>query len=390
MKSINIIIILLLATISSFAEVKFNLIFTDNDGIGFKHKENEWMVNEAKKASQFIGKLIKQNATVNLIINATEQTPYAWAPTEHYYTIEEKHGKKVILKAQHKILNNIVENDEPDGHIEFNVSKFNRDKSAEFGLTFVHELTHTLGFLNCQEPTASQLTYYTDFDKLLHDKNGNPLLTNIGDSDGHYFINPKFNGSLEMYACGQTIRKQNGGNFIKIYNPPVYEKGSSYTHVDSSLHPRSIMTSHKCPNEYQLWNNCELGILQELGYEIDWDNYYKIFNQLYPPAITIDIDKEILEETNANVEIVINSDFPQNCSQQSINKKDLGKTVSVGINKESKLLLVDRKTNARLFELKPYVKDLLKTIIIKNKKYKLNLTEKIINNKTEINIKFTK
>lgn len=391
MKSISLLLIILFSVLSSFAEVKFNLQFTDNDGFGFKEKEHEWMIDEAKEASELIGKLIKQNAIVNVRVNATDKTPYAWAPTDHYYTIDEKYGKKVILKLHHKILNNIATLDsEPDGHVEFNVSKFNNEKPAEFRLTFIHELTHILGFLNCQDPTASQITHYTDFDKLLHDKNGNRFLINTGDSDGHYYINPKFDGSLEMYACGQSLRKQNAGKFIKIYNPPKPEKGSSYTHLDAEFHPRSIMTSHKCKNEYQIWNNCELGILQELGYEINWDNYYEIFNKVYPPSVTIDIDKTVLEEIDANLEVIINSDFPQKCALQPLEKKDLGDIISVEINQESKLVLVDRKTKSHLFEIKPFLNNLLKKIIIKNKRYKLNLKEELANNKPEIYIKLAK
>lgn len=386
------LILILLNTLPSFGEVEFKLIFTDSPGTGLLHKEHEWMRQEAENAVQSIGPLFKQNAVVTLNINATEKTSYAWAPTEHYYIKEEKYGKKIIPKAQYKILNNITTEDgEPDGHIEFNVSKFSREKSEEFRLTFIHELTHVLGFLNSQDPTKSELTYYTDFDKLLHDKNGNPLLTHSKDSEGDYYVNPKFNGALELFACGPSIRKQNGGKYIKIYNPTIYEAGSSFTHIDGDFHPRSIMTSHKCCDEYKVWNNCELGILQEIGYEIDWENYNKVFCKLYPLTVTVNIDKEILNETDSHVEVIPNSDFPQKCDQKNIMKnQDLGDVLAVKINRESRLILVDNKTKSHLFEIKPYVKNLLKTVVLKNKKYKLNLADKILNNNSEINIKLFK
>lgn len=390
MKTITILYALLFSTLCAFGEVNFNLNFTDNPGSGFKKKENEWMMDEAKKASKLIGKLFKQNATINIKINANDQTNYACSPTEHYYIDEEKHGKKVTLKAQYKILNNLVsEINDTDGHIEFNVSQFDPEKPGEFSLTLLHEMTHVLGFLNCQDPRQTEMAHYTDFDKLLHDKNGNRFLINKGDPDGHYFINPKFDGSLDMYAGGPFIRKQNNGKFLKIHNPPLLEKGSSYTHLDADMHAQSIMTSQKSSEEYQLWNNCELGILQELGYEIDWENYIELFHQVYPSTVTIDIDREVLEEMGTEPEVIINSDFPQTCCKQNLNKKD-ETTLSFCLNKESKLVLVDKETRSHLVEIKPYAKNLSKTLFIKKRKYKIDLTEKLVDGKKEINITLKK
>lgn len=391
-KSMRIIIaILFIVSISipCFAEVKFNLKFTDNEGTGFNQKENEWMRTEAEEICKLVGKLIKQNACINIRINATDKTSYAWAPTEHYYVVEEKHAKKIVPKAQNKIINNItIESTDLDGHIEFNIIKFKKEKSREFGLTLMHELTHILGFLNCQDLTAPKISCYSDFDKLLHDKNGNPFLINTGDADGHYFLNPKFDSSLDLYACGKLIRKQNAGQYIKIYNPPIIEKGSSHTHLDSKFHPRSIMTSHKSPDEYQIWNNFELGILQELGYEIDWNNYYEIFNKLYPPVITINLDKTALAQTDTHFEIVVNPDFPQQCCHQYIDNKINDKTISVNINKECQLILVDNVTKSKLFNFNPFCNNYLKEFFVKNKNCKIKLTKNMLNEKEEFNIKF--
>ncbi|PWU05230.1 MAG: hypothetical protein C5B43_03665 [Verrucomicrobia bacterium] len=376
-----------------FGEVQFNLHFADEDGTGLKQKGNEWMIKESKKAVKLIGKIIKQNAKLTIKVNATDKTNYAWAPSKHFYTIEEKYGQKIIPKALYKILNNVTtenENLDIDGHIEFNISKFNKEKPEEFRMTFIHELTHILGFLNCQIPTASEIYCYTDFDKLLHDKNGNPLLIHKGDPDGHYSLNPKFDSGIDMYACGPFIRQQNNGNFIKIYNPPVIESGSSYTHLDETMHPRSIMTSHKNSDEYHVWNNVELGVLQELGYEIDWENYYAMFNKVYPATITVNIDKEALEATDTSFEIVANPDFPKECTQNlALNKNQKGKTLTVKMHRECKLVLIDNKTKVRLFTFKPFAKNSLKTILINKKNYKINLTENLLNNKHEFNLKFS-
>lgn len=390
-KIISLILISITALHSSFAEVIFNLCFTDNVGAGFKRSEKKWMIDEAKNSASLVGKLIKQNAIVNIQINATNQTPYAWAPTEYYHTIPEKYGKKIILSTQKKILNNDMSHDtEFNGHIEFNIDKFHEHNPEEFKQAFIHELTHTLGFLNFQEPNSSQISHYNDFDKLLHDKNGNPFLINQGDPKGNYFINPKFNCSLEMYACGECIRKQNRGKCAKIHNPKIFENGSSFTHLDSISHPRSIMTSRKCKNEYLIWNNFELSIMQELGYEIDWDNYYKIFQELYPPTVTINIDKGVLEGSDTHFEIIPNDDFPQQCSQPIIFDKDVPKILTVNMNQESKLVLVHDKSKSHLFILNPLSNSITNKLHTLNRTYKASLSKKSLKNKSEINVKFIK
>lgn len=391
MKIISFLFLLIIISVShSFGEVLINLRFTDSDNIGFNDHKNKWMINEAMNVATLVGKLIKQNASINIQINATHETPCAWAPAEYYHTITEKYGKKVTLSAQKKILNNdMTQNNEFNGHIEFNMNKFHEQKRQDFRQIVFHELTHVLGFLNFQQPNSSQISYYNDFDKLLYDKNGNPFLINEGDFNGNYFINPRFNCSLEMYACGNFIQKQNGGKCAKIYNPKVIEVGSSFAHLDSVSHPRSIMASRRGKNEYRIWNNFELSIMQELGYEIDWDNYYQIFQELYPSTITVNIDKGVLEGTDTHFEIQLNEDFPKTCFQPVILDEKVSKKFSVAMNQESKLVLVDNKSKMNLFVFHPFFKTVINKLYIINEKYKADLKENPLKHKLEYNIKFT-
>lgn len=387
---IPILLILILSNLSSFAEVHFNLIFTDPQGTGFNAPQNAWMKEEAKKGANLLGKVIEQNAYVNIQVNATLETPYAWAPAEHYKMINESHGTKIVLNAQHKILN---EKNTPDtqwdGHIEFNLKPFSKTNSNEYKITFIHELTHTLGFLNFQNPNSKTLSYYNDYDGLFHDANGNPFLIKHQGSINSVTRNPNFNPSIELYACGECIRKHNKGKCVKIYNPKIFENGSSFAHLDKEAHPRSIMADRKCPNEYSIWNNYELGIIQDLGYKINWKNYYQIVKELYPSCITLNVDGSVIEETDAHFQLIPNQDFPKECFEtHKLNDSD--KKFSITTNSESKLVLVDKKTKKHLFTFSPNSKDKRSKIQLAKNTYEVYWDKLEINNKTKVNINFRK
>lgn len=389
-KTISFLIIITASAINLFGEVHFNLKFVDPQGTGFNAPENIWMQEEARKGANLLGKVIAQNAYVNIKINATQATPYAWAPAEHYKIINESNGKRVILNAQYKILNEITTPDSQwDGHIEFNVGQFPKDRKDEFKRTFIHELTHTLGFLNFQNPNSTELSYYNDYDKLFHDANGNPFLINHGGLKNNLTKNPKFNPSTEIYACGESIRKLNNGKCVKIYNPKVYECGSSFAHIDKEAHPRSIMADRKCHNEYCIWNNYELGIIQDLGYKINWDNYYQAIKNLYAETIALNVDGSVLEENTIQFKIIENRDFPKGCFESNITE-NLDKKFSIIMNKESKLVLIDKKTNNHLFTFESNSRDKRSKINLAENSYEVFWDKIEINKKTKINIQFRK
>lgn len=383
-------IIITISTLGLFGEVHFNLGFVDAQGEGFNAPENAWMREEAKKGANLLGKVIAQNAHVNIMVNATQKTPYAWAPAEYYKTVQESNGRKVILNAQDKILNERrVPDAQWDGHIEFNLERFPKSCKDEFRRTFVHELTHTLGFLNFQNPNAKDLSYYNDYDKLFHDANGNPFLISHNGSKNSLIKNPKFNPSIELYACGDCIRRHNNGKCVKIYNPKIYECGSSFAHIDRDAHPRSIMADRKCPDEYPIWNNYELGIIQELGYKINWDNYCNIIKDLYPPTIALSVDGSVLEEADVHFQVIANHDFPEECFEPNV-LNDSDKKFSIMMNEESKLVLVDRKTNTHIYTFTPNSKDKKSKINLANNAYEIFWDKIEINKKTKINIQFRK
>ncbi len=389
-KIISFLIIIISSAFYSSGEVYFNLQFVDPQGTGFNAPENIWMQEEAKKGANLLGKIIAQNAYVNIKINATQATPYAWAPAEHYKIINENNSKKIVLNAQHKILNEITTPDfQWDGHIEFNIQQFPKNRNDEFKRTFIHELTHTLGFLNFQNPNSKELSYYNDYDKLFYDANGNPFLINHGNLKNNLTTNPRFNPSIELYACGDCIRKHNNGKCVKIYNPEIYECGSSFAHIDKDAHPRSIMSDRKCHNEYCIWNNYELGIIQDLGYKINWNNYYQAIKDLYPETIALNVDGSVLEEHNVQFKVIENQDFPKGCFEANV-FDNLNKKFSITINKESKLILIDKKTNDHLFTFESSSKDKISKIDMNENSYEVFWDKIEINKKTKVNIRFRK
>lgn len=301
-KIILIISLFAISLISASGKVTFNLIFTDPEGVGFNYrgvnqydKGNKWMVNEARYAAELLGDIIEQDAHINVEVKSNPEISYGQATGDYWHVVKEGSGKKAILKAHYKILNEITKNDRTiDAKIEFNISKFSKINRHLFRTTVIHELTHELGF-GPWKMRDHNSKYYNDYDKLLHDGKGNWFL--VGKSK--LTINPKFDISSGLYACGPNIHTMNQGRCVKIHSPAEYKCGSSYSHLDSDEHPRSLMQYKDGDNDHYIWDNYELGVMQDLGYKINWNAYSISLKKLYPSYFKLFINKYNFEESDA-------------------------------------------------------------------------------------------
>lgn len=281
------IITLLFSCNFLFGKVTFNLNFSDPEGMGFKAQHNRWMMKVAQEAVEMIGDIIEQDAHVNIEIKSNFQIKCAMAVPMYWRIEQEKTGEKAILEAHHKILKeNKIDDGKMHGHIEFNPNGFNRINSTFFRRTIIHELTHSLGFIPWKLD-HNHYPSYNDYDKLMHDDNGNSFLIGKGKLE----INPKFNCNSGLYAIGHQIKKLNDEKSIKIYCPKKYERGASYAHLDFEAHPSSIMNPRGGPRDYPIWNKWELGIMLDLGYKIDWSKYNSIIAKFFPTLSYLQINQ---------------------------------------------------------------------------------------------------
>lgn len=344
MKLIKIISILSLTITSLSAEVRFDLRFVDDPGKGFHAEGNAWMKKAVTEAADCLGKTIKQDAFVTIEVLA-ENTPTmyarAWSPFKKIESVKAK----LITKTMNKILNNespsLMETFDRlrargsdflagrqqrfeglwEGEIAFNTDHFSDFHSLKRSAT--HELTHSLGFLAYGAHIYAQdsdLPYFIDFDQFITDGNGNKLL--ISETMGNDLKpNPQFDRSAEIFACGPNIKKHNKGQCVKLYNPQVYASGASFSHLDTDTYPRNLLNHWGDKYKYDIWNKYEIGIMQDLGYEIDWENYCKaVENELKP--YTLDVNMEALKGKDCYFVVKksksTNNDFPQECPKNNL------------------------------------------------------------------------
>ncbi|PWU05231.1 MAG: hypothetical protein C5B43_03670 [Verrucomicrobia bacterium] len=274
-KKISLILLALIPCCSSlFGKVTFELKFTDYESVGFKAPRNAWMKEVAQEAMDIIGEIIDQDAHVNIEIKSNFKIPCAVSYPRFWHIESEESNQKAILEAHHRILTgNIQDDGKIHGQIEFNTFCFLEKYRHFLRRTIIHELTHLLGFIPWKIDNKKE---YNDYDKLLHDGDGNYFL--IGKNPLR--INPKFNCKTGLYACGLHIKALNEGESITIYCPKKYEGGSSYAHLDFKAHPLSIMNPSGSLDDYPIWNKCELGLMQDLGYKINWDHYNQLVDKL--------------------------------------------------------------------------------------------------------------
>jgi len=308
--------ILSLIANSSFAEVRFDLRFINGQKNEFNRNENEWMKKAVIEAATDLGRFIKQDAFVTIQVYSDPSCLYAEAQVRAVAVGSDRN--RYTAKVMDRILNNqfigiqvgiarlwlrfldlytgeLGDSPSWEGSIRFNTHQFSDFKRLK--QVAMHELTHKLGFISFTIRDSRFDETYSDYDRLIVDKDGNPLLISSNEN-GDLKANPRFNHRGEIFSCGENSKKRNNGNCVKLYNPPAYVPGGSVIHLDSGAYPKNIMT-HNGGN-YIAWNKYEIGILEDLGYEIDWTNYCKFILNELP-----------------------NNDFPQECFKRPPTQPEL-------------------------------------------------------------------
>lgn len=317
LKIIKSITVSLLLISSLSAEVRFDLRFTDANGVGFNDPKNKWMIKAVQEGADILGKCIKQNAFVTVEV-CSKEDGYATA-TRIIKKIESLKAK-YITKAMDKILN---ENEKFsgiwEGKINFNTDKFLAKHTLK--QIVIHELTHTLGLVSLIDPNSySYFGFsFSDYDQLMVDNAGNHLIRDdLGWLWDDFKLNQSINFSSNIFACGPNIKKRNNGECLKLYNPTPLEPGSSFSHLDTETYPQNLL-NHILNNGYPIWNKYEIGIMEDLGYQIDWDNYCKIVDNMDIKSCTLTIDMKALKGNNCYFKLIKDlKDFPEECASTEI------------------------------------------------------------------------
>lgn len=279
MKSIIRIICWLIFFISSsevFGEVKFNFHF---DPI-FDIPENSWMKQETQEAGELLGSVIKQNAQLNIKVKAVsyDDSSYAMAKN-NVITFNAEQG---LERAYASALLKIVTIGEYDANISINFNTINKNKNL-YKTIIIHELTHVLGFsgsVKSLDREGSIIKYFQLYDELISDQNEVPFIIR---EDGVAKVNPKFDSEGYVYICGKNIRKRNGGLCIRLFNKKHYIDilGESFVHMDPKKYARNIMIPVTGSKIFSFWNKYEVGIMEDLGYKIDFEEFCNIYAKLH-------------------------------------------------------------------------------------------------------------
>ena len=112
-------------------------------------------------------------------------------------------------------------------------------RQYDFVTAVLHELGHGLGLIS-QETFNERLKTFSNnnptiFSGFVADKNGRRL-SDIPSTDGNfssYVTN-------ELYWVGEKGKAANQNSNIKLFTPSEYKSGSSVSHLDDNLYPKSM------------------------------------------------------------------------------------------------------------------------------------------------------
>lgn len=263
--------------VKTFGEVKFNFHF---DPI-FDSPENSWMKEQTQEIADLLGSVIKQNAEINIQVKATLSGKGLYAIAGFNPLIFPLH--QGLGLAHPPVRLNIVNIGEFDGYIDLDLIKANNE-SVNYQRVIVHELTHILGFEGMARlfdmDDNLRIGGFLLFDTFIFSQDGEPLIIRDGKITK---VNLSFNPNGLVFACGENIRKRNEGDCVKLFNKRHYPNigGNSFIHLDPKAYKGNIMNPGTDFVTYSFWNKYEVGIMEDLGYEIDFEEFCKVYADLH-------------------------------------------------------------------------------------------------------------
>lgn len=119
----------------------------------------------------------------------------------------------------------------------------------DFVTVVLHELGHGLGFIGGFNMSGSNGNWYRPapfiYDRFTVDGSGNSLVDTMLYPNGSQSLGSVLK-SNNVYFTGQNAMIAAGGERVKLYAPPIWSEGSSYSHLDELTYytgsPNALMT----------------------------------------------------------------------------------------------------------------------------------------------------
>lgn len=247
MKLTYIFLINLIQLSYIFSEVEFKFHYIDNPGTGFNAAENAWAREAVEKAGKTVGNSLQHKATINLkVIAVTDEGADASIMKGANFA-----GRFNGENFMQDIFHDVNDSKKLYGPILINFSKdwmerngnINTEGAYSLVKTFIHELTHGLGF-----GSPGRGAY----------PGSNPLLPYIDNIHGQFFFKDFYTTNVSM-DCGSSYNQQEVIEECAHVCPPP--NGASI--MEAISRPGQSLLSH--------WDKLTASILADIGYCLKTD-----------------------------------------------------------------------------------------------------------------------
>ncbi len=277
-----------LALVDTQAGVKFEVVYTDPQGVGFNdNAEGPARRRALEAAAAAWSRVIRGDVTIRIHATMERQeetadgsTLLAVAGPVDFWLINDVATPSALAWQIQRRRTEDVEADievtaNPDINWEYATNgESGRDK-VSFVYTLIHEISHGLGFVDSFDPETG--TLMNDpvpfiYDTFVNRTSGRtlPVMRRPDHEVRDDLISNDlfFNGPAAIAASARSIRPL---PMIKLYAPNPYEAGSSVSHVDQDTYA-DIRTGLMAPRDFGAGTDridtLTLGIMKDLGYEL--------------------------------------------------------------------------------------------------------------------------
>ncbi len=276
------------ALVDTRAGVKFEITYTDPDGVGF----NDRVTGEARRraleaAAASWSRVIRGDITIRIHAAMEEQeqteegsTLLAVAGPVDFWLIENVAVPSALAWQIQRRRNEDTEADveviaNPEINWDYATNGVSARDKVSFVYTLIHEIGHGLGFIDSfDHETGTLMNDPVPFvyDRFLNrTSNRNLAVMNRPDHEVRDDLVSNdlfFNGEAAIEASRRSIKPL---PMIKLYAPNPYEPGSSISHVDQDTYA-DIRTGLMAPRDFGVGTDkidtLTLAIMKDLGYQL--------------------------------------------------------------------------------------------------------------------------